>query len=134
MSPANGQGRADASAQRNPPPAWALGVIGATLAIAGGSIKVAHDAESRADRLEERLAGVSATLEDLREDVAEKTRERFTMNDWRARQQWLEEVLRDIDRRLTTLERASGASGGAGKTLAEGALYDFGPSLSGHER
>ena len=125
MSPANGQGRADASAQRNPPPAWALGVIGATLAIAGGSIKVAHDAESRADRLEERLAGVSATLEDLREDVAEKTRERFTMNDWRARQQWLEEVLRDIDRRLSTLERSAGAGGQAGKTLADGALYAF---------
>lgn len=125
MSPATGQGRADAPAQRTPPPAWALGVIGATLAIAGGSIKVAHDAESRAERLEERIAGIVGTLEDLREDVAEKTRQRFTMADWHARQQWLEEVLRNIDRRLSSLEKAAGASGHAGKTLAESALYDY---------
>ena len=111
--------------QRSPPPAWALGVIGATLAIAGGSIKVAHDAESRAERLEERIAGLAGTLDNLRVDVAEKTRQRFTMADWKARQQWLEEVLRNIDRRLSALEKAAGASGHAGKTLAESALYDY---------
>lgn len=86
---------------------------------------MAHDAESRAERLEERIAGLASTLEDLRDDVAEKTRERFTMSDWHARQQWLEEVLRNIDRRLSSLEKAAGASGHAGKTLAEGALYDY---------